>query len=163
MTDVADRASMRGWRPHPLPPDHRHVRQHERRRRGSLPQPLRQWNAEHAGSLSGTPLIFCSSTAVYGITDGRWITEEHNVYPSSVKNGLLIRAEQAVLAAGGTVVGWEPCAGRTAAFSSPNTSRRARPSPEPWTDGSITSTGTMPLPPCTCSAPCENRLPAFTT
>ena len=55
-------------------------------------------------AFPGTPLIFCSSTAVYGITDGRWITEEHNVYPSSVKNGLLIRAEQAVLAAGGTVV-----------------------------------------------------------
>ena len=114
-------------------------------------------------AFPGTPLIFCSSTAVYGITDGRWITEEHNVYPSSVKNGLLIRAEQAVLAAGGTVVRLEPCTGRTAAFSSPNTSRRARPSPEPWTDGSITSTGTMPLPPCTCSAPCGNRLPAFTT
>ena len=55
-------------------------------------------------AFSGTPVIFCSSTAVYGITDGRWITEEHNVYPSSGKNGLLIQAEQAVLAAGGTVV-----------------------------------------------------------
>ena len=55
-------------------------------------------------AFPGTPVIFCSSTAVYGITDGRWITEEHNVYPSSEKNGLLIQAEQAVLAAGGTVV-----------------------------------------------------------
>ena len=55
-------------------------------------------------AFPGTPVIFCSSTAVYGITDGRWITEEHNVYPSSGKNGLLIQAEQTVLAAGGTVV-----------------------------------------------------------
>lgn len=76
----------------------------ERRRRGSLPQPLRQGTRNTLEAFPGTPLIFCSSTAVYGITDGRWITEEHNVYPSSVKNGLLIRAEQAVLAAGGTVV-----------------------------------------------------------
>ena len=36
-------------------------------------------------AFPGTPVIFCSSTAVYGITDGRWITEEHNVYPSSGK------------------------------------------------------------------------------
>lgn len=55
-------------------------------------------------AFPGTPVIFCSSTSVYGITDGRWITEEHNVYPSSGKSGLLIQAEQAVLAAGGTVV-----------------------------------------------------------
>ena len=111
-------------------------------------------------AFPGTPVIFCSSTAVYGITDGRWITEEHNVYPSSGKNGLLIQAEQTVLAAGGTVV---RLGALYAVFSSPSTSRRGRPSPEPWTDGSITSTGTMPQPPCTCSAPCGNRLPAFTT
>ncbi|WP_418174306.1 NAD-dependent epimerase/dehydratase family protein [Akkermansia sp.] len=55
-------------------------------------------------AFPGTPVIFCSSTSVYGITDGRWITEEHNVYPASGKSGLLIQAEQAVLAAGGTVV-----------------------------------------------------------
>lgn len=114
-------------------------------------------------AFSGTPVIFCSSTAVYGITDGRWITEEHNVYPSSGKNGLLIQAEQAVLAAGGTVVrlGALYGPGRCALASQYVT--KGRPSPEPWTDGSITSTGTMPQPPCTCSAPCGNRLPAFTT
>ncbi len=50
-------------------------------------------------AFPGTPVIFCSSTSVYGITDGRWITEEHNVYPASGKSGLLIQAEQAVLAA----------------------------------------------------------------
>lgn len=55
-------------------------------------------------AFPGTPVIFCSSTSVYGITDGRWITEEHNVYPASGKSGLLIQTEQAVLAAGGTVV-----------------------------------------------------------
>lgn len=55
-------------------------------------------------AFPGKPVIFCSSTSVYGITDGRWITEEHNVYPASGKSGLLIQAEQAVLAAGGTVV-----------------------------------------------------------
>lgn len=55
-------------------------------------------------AFPGIPLIFCSSTSVYGITDGRWITEEHNVYPSSGKSSQLIQAEQAVLAAGGTVV-----------------------------------------------------------
>ncbi len=55
-------------------------------------------------AFPGIPLIFCSSTSVYGITDGRWITEEHNVYPSSGKSGQLIQAEQAVLAAGGTVL-----------------------------------------------------------
>lgn len=50
------------------------------------------------------PVIFCSSTSVYGIADGRWITEEHNVYPASEKGRLLLQAEQEILSAGGTVV-----------------------------------------------------------
>lgn len=49
-------------------------------------------------------LIFCSSTSVYGLTDGRWVTEEHNVYPVSEKGRLLLQAEQAILESGGTVV-----------------------------------------------------------
>lgn len=114
-------------------------------------------------AFPGTPVIFCSSTAVYGITDGRWITEEHNVYPSSGKTGFLFRRNRRSWQREARSSGWEPCTGRAAVFSSPSTSRRGRPSPEPWTDGSITSTGTMPQPPCTCSAPCGNRLPAFTT
>ena len=79
------------------------MRQHEGRRRGSLPQPLRQWDAKHAGSLSRNAghLLFQYRRLW---NHGRWITEEHNVYPSSGKNGLLIQAEQTVLAAGGTVV-----------------------------------------------------------
>lgn len=103
--DVADRASMQGLAARiPSPPDHRHVRQHERRRRGSLPQPLRQWNAEHAGSLSrnAAHLLFQhrrlwnhGRTLDYGGTQRLSLLRE---------NGLLIRAEQAVLAAGGTVV-----------------------------------------------------------
>lgn len=55
-------------------------------------------------AFPGKPVILCSSTSVYGITDGRWITEEHNVHPCPGKRGLLIQAEQAVLSAGGTVV-----------------------------------------------------------
>ena len=59
--------------------------------------------------------------------------------------------------------GWELSTGRTAACSSPNTARRARPSPETWTGGSTTSTGMTPWPPCTCSARSGNRPPASTT
>ena len=55
-------------------------------------------------AFPGKPVIFCSSTSVYGITDGRWVTEEHNVYPTTEKRRLLLQAEQAVLAAKGTVV-----------------------------------------------------------
>lgn len=55
-------------------------------------------------AFPGKPLIFCSSTSVYGITDGRWITEEHNVYPTTEKGSLLLQAEQTVLGGGGTVV-----------------------------------------------------------
>lgn len=55
-------------------------------------------------AFPGKPVIFCSSTSVYGITDGRWVTEEHNVYPTSGKGSILIQAEQAVLSTGGTVV-----------------------------------------------------------
>lgn len=55
-------------------------------------------------AFPGIQTIFCSSTSVYGITDGRWITEEHNVYPNSDKRKLLLQAEQAVLTAGGIVL-----------------------------------------------------------
>ena len=101
-------------------------------------------------AFPGTPVIFCSSTAVYGITPPE-------------KTGFLFRRNRRSWQREARSSGWEPCTGRAAVFSSPSTSRRGRPSPEPWTDGSITSTGTMPQPPCTCSAPCGNRLPAFTT
>ena len=55
-------------------------------------------------AFPGKPVIFCSSTSVYGITDGRWVTEEHNVYPTTEKRRLLLQAEQTILAAQGTVV-----------------------------------------------------------
>ncbi len=75
--------------------------------------------------------------------------------PPPEKTGCLFRRNRRFWQRGARSSGWEPCTGRAAVLSPPSTSRRGRPS--------ITSTGTMPQPPCTCSAPCGNRLPAFTT
>ncbi len=50
------------------------------------------------------PIIFCSSTSVYGIKDGRWVTEEHNIYPQTGKTALLAEAEHLVLSTAGIVV-----------------------------------------------------------
>lgn len=114
-------------------------------------------------AFPGTPVIFCSSTSVYGITDGRWITEEHNVYPASGKAASSFRRNRRFWPREAPSSGWELSTDRTAACSSPNTARRARPSPETWTGGSTTSTGMTPWPPCTCSARSGNRPPASTT
>ncbi len=57
-----------------------------------------------AACFKGKRLILCSSTAVYGVTDGAWVTEEHNVYPTSPRKAALLQAEQSILAAGGLVV-----------------------------------------------------------
>lgn len=58
-------------------------------------------------------VIFCSSTSVYGITDGRWATETHNVYPQTTKGKILLEAEQLVLDHHGVVA-------RLAAIYGPN-------------------------------------------
>ncbi len=57
-----------------------------------------------AECFKGSRLILCSSTAVYGVTDGAWVTEEHNVYPASPRKAALLQAEQTILAAGGLVL-----------------------------------------------------------
>lgn len=94
----------RGWPPASPPPRSSSCAPAEGRRRGSLPQPLRQWDAKHAGSLSRNAghLLFQyrrlwnhGRTLDYGGTQCLSLLR---------KNGLLIQAEQTVLAAGGTVV-----------------------------------------------------------
>lgn len=48
-------------------------------------------------------LVFCSSTSLYGVTDGRWVTEMHTSSPPGEEASYLYGAEQQILAAGGTV------------------------------------------------------------
>ncbi len=57
--------------------------------------------AEH---FKGKRLIYCSSTSVYGVTDGAWVTESHNVYPSTPRKAIQIRAERNILSVGGIVL-----------------------------------------------------------
>ena len=42
-------------------------------------------------------LLFVSSTAVYGVTDGSWVDEDTPTTPASVTGEVLVEAEQAVL------------------------------------------------------------------
>ena len=48
-------------------------------------------------------LVFCSSSSVYGETQGRAVTEQSPAAAKGERAALLLRAEQAVLAAGGVV------------------------------------------------------------
>ena len=51
--------------------------------------------------------------------------------PPLEKTGCLFRRNRRFWQRGARSSGWEPCTGRAAVFSSPSTSRRGRPSPEP--------------------------------
>ncbi|MDO4750911.1 MAG: NAD-dependent epimerase/dehydratase family protein [Akkermansia sp.] len=48
-------------------------------------------------------VVFCSSTSVYGVTDGREVTEETRPEAAGSRATVLLQTEQAVLAAGGVV------------------------------------------------------------
>ncbi len=48
-------------------------------------------------------ILLCSSTALYGVGDGRWVTETHTLNPLTPEAALLVKAEQAVRDAGGIV------------------------------------------------------------
>ncbi|HEX5789924.1 MAG TPA: NAD-dependent epimerase/dehydratase family protein, partial [Luteolibacter sp.] len=54
-------------------------------------------------SYPGRPLLFTSSTSVYGQTDGSVVTEESPTVPDRETGRLLLEAEGVVLAAGGIV------------------------------------------------------------
>ncbi len=56
-----------------------------------------------AASFPGVPLLFTSSTSVYGQTDGSTVTEESPTEPLRETGRLLLAAEEAVLGAGGFV------------------------------------------------------------
>ncbi|MEG2586328.1 MAG: NAD-dependent epimerase/dehydratase family protein [Akkermansia sp.] len=53
-------------------------------------------------SFPGIRIILCSSSALYGITDGGWATETHTCHPLKKVGDILLRAETLVLRAGGT-------------------------------------------------------------
>lgn len=48
-------------------------------------------------------LFFCSSTAVYGVADGAWVTEEHSANPVRPQSRVLLDGELIVRKAGGVV------------------------------------------------------------
>lgn len=48
-------------------------------------------------------LCLCSSTSVYGVDDGSWVTEAHSVNPFTPKGEILHEAEKLVMKAGGLV------------------------------------------------------------
>lgn len=54
-------------------------------------------------AFPGIPLLFVSSSSVYGQTDGQAVTEDSPTEPARETSQLLLRAEQLVLAAGGCV------------------------------------------------------------
>ncbi len=54
-------------------------------------------------SFPGTPLLFTSSSSVYGQTDGSVVTEESPAIPDRETGKLLLEAEQITLDAGGIV------------------------------------------------------------
>ena len=49
------------------------------------------------------PVLFCSSSAVYGVVDGSWVTENSIPHPLREQGKILMEAEREVLAAGGIV------------------------------------------------------------
>ena len=56
-----------------------------------------------AAAFPGVPLLFTSSTSVYGQTDGSTVTEESPAEPDRETGRLLLSAERIVLGAGGLV------------------------------------------------------------
>lgn len=48
-------------------------------------------------------ILFCSSTSLYGVTDGRWVTEIHTSTPLTAEAKTLCKAERNVKKAGGVV------------------------------------------------------------
>ena len=54
-------------------------------------------------TFPGVPLLFTSSTSVYGQTDGSVVTEESAAEPDRETGRLLLEAEQITMAAGGVV------------------------------------------------------------
>jgi len=56
-----------------------------------------------ANRFPGVPLLFTSSTSVYGQTDGSVVTEESPTLPDRETSRLLLEAERITLAAGGVV------------------------------------------------------------
>jgi nucleoside-diphosphate-sugar epimerase len=54
--------------------------------------------------ISADRLLFVSSTAVYGQDDGGWVDEESSTEPTAFNGQILLEAEAAARAAGGTVV-----------------------------------------------------------
>ncbi|MDQ6624832.1 MAG: NAD-dependent epimerase/dehydratase family protein [Verrucomicrobiota bacterium] len=57
-----------------------------------------------AAAFPATPLLFTSSTSVYGQTSGEWVTEESAAVPPRETGAVLRETEKFVLARGGTVV-----------------------------------------------------------
>lgn len=55
--------------------------------------------------------IFCSSSALYGVQDGRWVTEEHVSAPLYPQGKVLLDIEHAMLRAGGVVARLAPIYG----------------------------------------------------
>ncbi len=66
-------------------------------------------------AFPGVPIVFTSSTSVYGQTDGSTVTEESPAEPDRETGKLLLAAENVVLAAGG-------CAARLAGIYGPGRS-----------------------------------------
>ncbi|MFN2477029.1 MAG: NAD-dependent epimerase/dehydratase family protein, partial [Chthoniobacterales bacterium] len=54
-------------------------------------------------AFPGVPLLFTSSTSVYGQTDGEWVTEECPANPLRETGAVLRETEEFVLSNGGTV------------------------------------------------------------
>lgn len=55
--------------------------------------------------------IFCSSSALYGVQDGRWVTEEHSSAPLYPQGKVLLEVEHAMLRTGGVVARLAPIYG----------------------------------------------------
>lgn len=86
-------------------------------------------------AFPGKPVIFCSSTSVYGITDGRWVTEEHNVYPPRKKGVFFSRRNRPFWPPREPSYVWRPSTDRDAASWSPTIAPREPRCPATWTDG----------------------------
>lgn len=48
-------------------------------------------------------IVMCSSTSVYGVEDGRWVTEVHSCNPLKEKGAILLEAEKLIVSVGGVV------------------------------------------------------------
>lgn len=57
-----------------------------------------------AAAGDGTTLVYGSSTGVYGTDDGSWVDETTPIEPATERQRILLEAERAAIAAGGTAV-----------------------------------------------------------